>query len=141
AEILGGKLGDEGCTDFGREEVIEGRSEAFVDDFGVLEVGSHEEVELVDEVANIDAAEWVHLGEREDAGKDYVGDGAVGGVPANVDDFLVFFGVLDRHGHVIICRDDLEEVIAEAAFKQFSVPVEQNEEKAIGSDGGEVPAV
>jgi hypothetical protein len=35
----------------------------------VLEVVVGEEIELVEEISNIDTAEWVHLGEGEDAGE------------------------------------------------------------------------
>jgi hypothetical protein len=68
----------------------------------VLEIGGDKEVELIEEVANVDAAERVHLGEGEDAGEDHVGDRAVWGVPADVDDLFVFFRVLDGHGHVVV---------------------------------------
>ena len=102
-KVLRGELGDERGADLRREEVVEGRFETFVDDFGVSKVGGDKEVELIEEVADVDATEWVHLGEGEDAGEDHVGDGAVWGVPADVDDLLVFFGILDGHGHVVVC--------------------------------------
>jgi len=69
----------------------------------VLEVGGDEEVELVEKVADVDATERVHLGEREDTGEDHVRDRAVRRVPADVDHLFVLFGVLDRHGHVVVC--------------------------------------
>ena len=69
----------------------------------MLEVGGDEEVELVEEVADVDTTERVHLGEREDTGEDHVRDRTVRGVPTDVDHLFVFLGVLDRHGHVVVC--------------------------------------
>lgn len=64
--VLGGEAVDEGLADFVAEEVVEGGAERFVDDGGLLEVVVAEEVDLVEEVADVDAAEGVHLGEGED---------------------------------------------------------------------------
>ena len=103
AEVLRGEFRNERGADFGCEEVVESGLQTFVNDFWVLEVGGHEEVELVEEVADVDAAEGVHLGEGEDAGEDHLRDGAVRCVPADIDNLFILFGVLDRHGHVIVC--------------------------------------
>ena len=124
AEVLRGELVDEAGADFFREELVEGGLEALVHGFRVLEVVVEEEVELVEEVADVDAAEGVHLGKGEDAGEGHFVDAAVGRVPGYVDDFFVLLGVLDWHGHVVVCGDDLEEVVAKAAFEQLGVLVE-----------------
>ena len=121
AKVLRGQFGYEGGTDFGCEEIVEGGFQTIVNDFGVLEVGGNEEVELVEEVADVDAAEWVHLGEGKHAGEDHFGDGPVWSVPADVDDLFVLLRVLNRHGHVVVCGDDLEEVVTEAAFEELCV--------------------
>lgn len=98
-----------------------------------------EEVELVQEVTNVDAAEWVHLREGEYAGKRHIGDRAIWRVPTDVDHFLVLFGILDGHWHVVVRRDDFEEVVAIAAFEEFRIFVEEHEKEAVGCSRGKVP--
>lgn len=86
AEVLGGETLDEGVADFFGEKGIEGLGylvggslerevsttdflEGLVDYVGVLEVVVGEEVELIEEIADVYAAEGIHLGEGENAGE------------------------------------------------------------------------
>ena len=61
-----------------------------------------EEIELVEEVADVDAAQWIHLRERENTGKSQVITSLVGSVPTNVHHLVIFVDVIDRHWHVVI---------------------------------------
>lgn len=49
-------------------------------------------------------------------------------IPADGHNFVVFFNTVDRHRHVIISSDNLEEVVAETLFKKFGVLFEEGEE-------------
>ena len=142
AEVLGGEFGDERGADFGGEEVVEGGFKTFVDDFGVAEVRVvDEEVELVEKVANVDAAQWVHLREGEDARESHLGDRPVWRVPADIDNLLVFLSILDRHRHVVVCGHNFEKIIAEATFQEVGILVEEDKKKSVGGDGWEIPTV
>lgn len=100
-----------------------------------------EEVELVQEIADVDAAERVHLREWEDGGESHFVDGPVGRVPGYVDHLFEFLGVLDRHGHVIVCAHDLDKVLAEALLEKFGVFVEEDQDEVGHSRGVEVEGV
>ena len=103
-------------------------SQSLVNLIRVLEVIIREEIELVEKIPDVDAAQWVHLREWQDAGKpgrwgcqkNEVGrededghsrkvfDVLVLREPADVNNFLVLFPRVDGHGHVVIGGNDLE---------------------------------
>lgn len=80
------------------------------------------EVKLVRKVSNVNAAQWIHLRERKDTGesvqvrKSHGFDAVyervlvawfVRGEPADVDNFVEFLDIVDRHRHVVVCQDNL----------------------------------
>ena len=122
-------------ADFGAEQVVQGGAQCFVDDGGFLEVVVGEEVDLVEEVADVDAAQRVHLREGEYARESEFRDGFVRCVPADRNDLIVFLGAGDGHRHVVICGDDFHEVVAEALLEELRVLREEGEEEvAHGGD-------
>jgi hypothetical protein len=54
-------------ADFVAKQIVQGRAQSLVDDAGLLEVVVAEEVNLIEEVADVDAAKRIHLGEGKDA--------------------------------------------------------------------------
>ena len=91
----------------------------------MLEVVVGEEVELIEKVSDVDAAEGIHLRERKDEReachdihqlsieRSQVVDVLdlfsflVWHIPAHVDHLIVLFQVVDRHRHVVVSRHDL----------------------------------
>jgi len=94
-----------------------------VNDSRLLKMVIGEKVKLIQEVAYIDAAQRIHLGERKNTWEPiYISIKVeVGGriyapqlicclvrrVPADGDHFLILIQIVDRHWHIIISRDDL----------------------------------
>lgn len=77
-----------------------------------------EEVYLIQEIADVDTAQWVHLREGEHTRKSdmvlvykfrWISEHSrwqlilLGAVPTDIDDFFVFVWIVDWHWHVIIC--------------------------------------
>jgi hypothetical protein len=106
------------------------RFQSFVDYTWVLKVIVRKVVELVEEISNIDATEWIHLRKGKHAREANVrlameAAGNVhdirkmfpillGLIPADVDHFIIFIKVIDRHWHIIIRRDNLPMLAADS---------------------------
>jgi len=74
-------------------------------------------VYLAQEVANVDAAHWVHLRERHDAREGDLASVFVRHIPANLNDFVIFLQIIDGHWHVVVACTDLREVFCIAFFQ------------------------
>lgn len=101
------------------------------------EVVISKEVKLVEEVANIDAAQWIHPGEGQDAGE--AGSSVsrsrlfsnaraeiiplflarlLRAVPANIEYLVIFLQCLYWHWHVVICGYDLAWPVSQGASRK-----------------------
>lgn len=70
----------------------------------LLEILVTEDVVFVEEVADIETAEGVHLAKGEDTGELNLGAFAVGFVPGDGYNIIVFFEGGNSHGHVVVGR-------------------------------------
>lgn len=92
-----------------------------------------EEVKLVEEIANIDAAQWIHPGEGQDAGEaglsvSHLFSNArvetiplfltrlLRAVPANIEYLIIFLQGLYWHWHVVIRGYDLACPVSQRRF-------------------------
>jgi hypothetical protein len=105
--------------------------ECVINDLRMLEVIVREEVELIEEVSNIDAAKWIHLREWQNSGE--VDLTWIFGrfIPADVEYLLIVLKTVNSHWHVIVCRDDLLEVITEALLEPLCIFGEQLQEEVV----------
>lgn len=92
----------------------------------MLKVIIRKKIELVEKVANIDAAKGIHLGEGQNARKSRIAraplEVSIGRLmqhlrhfferlglyePANINNLFVFLSRIDRHGHIVVGRHNL----------------------------------
>lgn len=86
---------------------------------------------MIEEVADVDTTQWVHLREGEDTRESKFVAGLFRRVPAHGDDLIVLLMAVDGHGHVVVCLDNFEEVVAEALFQELRILGEECEEEII----------
>ena len=151
-------------------------SESLIDNIGVLEMVIGKEQELVEKIPNIDAAQGIHLREWkhtwEPAARLIKGRWpGVGGhvreflhglllvVPTDVEHLFVFLERVDRHGHVIIRRNDLAlqsvsgngcarrpqtnllEIFTEAPLQKLGILGEQGKLEVVECSDGVPPSL
>jgi hypothetical protein len=92
---------------------------SIINDIRMLKMVVRKKVELVQEVADVDATEWVHLGKWQDTGEAYtiskilldvkmsilheLPSRLVWSKPTDIDNFIVLVQITDRHWHIIVC--------------------------------------
>lgn len=86
-----------------------------------------EEVKLIKKVPDVDAAQWIHLRERQDTRKGKLVDRLVLVEPADINNLLVLLHRVDGHRHVVVRLNYLLEVIAESALQQLCILVKKRE--------------
>jgi hypothetical protein len=121
------------------EQVIQSGSQRFVDDCALLEIVIREEINLVEEIPNVDAAQWIHLTEWQYTGECELFGGLVGRVPGHGHNLVIFFETVDGHRHVVVCVHNLEEVFAETGFEKFGVLGEKGQEEIMHCCDGVAP--
>lgn len=114
------------------------RLESLVNDVRMREVVVGKEVELIQKIPNVNTAKRIHLGEGKHAreAERYVSMQCFTSsvrhrhlrlfcawlfwrVPADIDDFVKFFEVLNRHRHVVVGRNNLGMLVGVSTKERF----------------------